>query len=513
MKRGVDCDPRACSASPARQWILAVVIVAGILAGTVSAHAASLQLSWNAPTTNADGTPLTDLAGYRIYIATAQPPCPGASFHTVPSPGSAPAPGETVSHRIAALSAGATYVLRVTAVDHTGNESACSASASGVAQPDLGVTPSATTDFGSVTTGSTVDRSFAVQNTTTTGISGTVSVGAPFSVVSGGSFSLAAGASQAVTVRFRPTTAGTFAGNVAFTAGGDTVSRVVTGVATAGAGVLLSVTKNGTGAGTVTSSPAGIACGTDCTETAAPGTQFTLAAAASSGSTFAGWSGPCTGTAACVVTLSAATTVVATFNASSTPAPVPVAGSLAPATAAAGSPGFTLTVNGSGFVAASVVRWNGAARATTLVGPTQLRAAIAAADVAAAGSAPVTVFTPAPGGGTSAPLTFSITALAAPLPPPDGLSVRQLRANSSGVAFVVRWSAVSGATAYRYVAGFNDGGAAQQGTVTSALWFQLRMPYHASGAPFGGFVCLRSVNAAGRQSAEQSCAPVAVPGR
>jgi hypothetical protein len=162
-----------------------------------------------------------------------------------------------------------------------------------------------------------------VQNTSTVSLSGTASVGAPFSVVAGGSFSLAAGASQTVTVRFQPTTAGTFTGNVNFTAGGTTLSRGVSGTATAPAPVTLSVTKNGTGTGTVTSAPAGIACGTDCSETAAGGTQFTLTATAAAGSTFAGWSGPCTGTAAtCAVALTAATTVTATFNSSlATPAP------------------------------------------------------------------------------------------------------------------------------------------------------------------------------------------------
>jgi hypothetical protein len=57
-----------------------------------------------------------------------------------------------------------------------------------------------------------------------------------------------------------------------------------------------------------------------------------------------------------------------------------------------------------------MVRWNGADRATTFVSASQLRAAIAASDIAAAGSLPVGVFTAAPGGGTSATQTFSVTA-------------------------------------------------------------------------------------------------------
>ena len=91
------------------------------------------------------------------------------------------------------------------------------------------------------------------------------------------------------------------------------------------------------------------------------------------------------------------------------PAPAIDPGGLSPATRLAGEAGFTLTVNGSGFNANSVVRWNGADRATTYVGPTQLSAAVTAADVAAAGTRPVNVFNPAPGGGTSGTVNFVVS--------------------------------------------------------------------------------------------------------
>ena len=89
--------------------------------------------------------------------------------------------------------------------------------------------------------------------------------------------------------------------------------------------------------------------------------------------------------------------------------PVPTLTSLSPTSAAAGGAAFTLTVNGSNFISGSVVRWNGSGRATTFVGNTQLTAAILAGDIANAGTAQVTVFNPAPGGGTSSPLTFTVT--------------------------------------------------------------------------------------------------------
>src|SRR6185503_11613719 len=91
-------------------------------------------------------------------------------------------------------------------------------------------------------------------------------------------------------------------------------------------------------------------------------------------------------------------------------APVPTLSTLTPASVTAPGGAFTLTVTGTNFVAASQVRWNGAARTTTFVSATQLTAAVAAADAAAPGTAPVTVFTPTPGGGTSGALAFTIDA-------------------------------------------------------------------------------------------------------
>lgn len=80
----------------------------------------------------------------------------------------------------------------------------------------------------------------------------------------------------------------------------------------------LSVAKAGTGAstGTVTSSVAGVACGSDCTEPYASGTSVSLTASAPAGTVFAGWSGACAGaTTTCTVTMSADRAVTATFNA------------------------------------------------------------------------------------------------------------------------------------------------------------------------------------------------------
>jgi len=77
---------------------------------------------------------------------------------------------------------------------------------------------------------------------------------------------------------------------------------------------LLTVQRAGNGAGTVTSSPAGINCGATCSSSFPNGATVTLKAKASSSSRFAGWSGVCTGTGDCVVHLTQATQVTAIFT-------------------------------------------------------------------------------------------------------------------------------------------------------------------------------------------------------
>ena len=89
--------------------------------------------------------------------------------------------------------------------------------------------------------------------------------------------------------------------------------------------------------------------------------------------------------------------------------PVPVISSLSPYSSFTGVESFTLTVNGTNFVDASQVQWNGVDRTTIFVSSTQLTAEIPAADITAAGTIPVTVVNPAPGGGTSNAVDFSIT--------------------------------------------------------------------------------------------------------
>jgi uncharacterized delta-60 repeat protein len=78
----------------------------------------------------------------------------------------------------------------------------------------------------------------------------------------------------------------------------------------------LTVTKAGTGTGSVQSSPAGVSCGAVCAGVLDDGVLVTLSATPAAGSAFAGWSGAgCSGTGACSLTMSADQAVTATFNA------------------------------------------------------------------------------------------------------------------------------------------------------------------------------------------------------
>jgi hypothetical protein len=92
-------------------------------------------------------------------------------------------------------------------------------------------------------------------------------------------------------------------------------AKSVTATFTALPNFTLTVTPGGTGKGLVTSSPAGITCGSTCSASFFSGETVTLTASASTGSTFTGWSGGvCTGTAPCQVTVTADTNVTATFK-------------------------------------------------------------------------------------------------------------------------------------------------------------------------------------------------------
>lgn len=119
------------------------------------------------------------------------------------------------------------------------------------------------------------------------------------------------------------------------------------------------------------------------------------------------------------------------------PPPTPPAmtvSSLSPNSAAAGGPAFTLNVAGSNFAQGAVVRWNSAARTTTFASTSQLTAAIPATDIAAAGTAQISVLNP--GGAVSGNLSFTVTSPATPAPSGQSFTLsvsRQGNATGKGV--------------------------------------------------------------------------------
>lgn len=173
---------------------------------TTAASAGQTTLHWSQPTTNEDGTPITDLSGYKIYYGTATK----NYSRTI-------AVGNVTTHTVANLVDGTTYYFAVTAFN-----------------------------------------SFSKESRFSTEI--TRKIPLPVQQYS------------------------------------------------------LTVIKEGRGTGTIASSPAGVNCGSDCSEAYNAGTSVTLTASPGNGSTFAGWTGACTGNYTCSITLDVARTVTATFQ-------------------------------------------------------------------------------------------------------------------------------------------------------------------------------------------------------
>jgi hypothetical protein len=129
------------------------------------------------------------------------------------------------------------------------------------------------------------------------------------------------------------------------------------------------------------------------------------------------------------------------------PNPAPAISSLSPAYASASGAAFTLTVNGTGFVANSTVNWGATALTTTYVSASKLTAAVSASEIASAGTSPVTVITPAPGGGTSNVLTFEIdSSNSTGTPPSFSVATAVVAAGSPASYAVTLPSSVTAAT-------------------------------------------------------------------
>jgi hypothetical protein len=132
--------------------------------------------------------------------------------------------------------------------------------------------------------------------------------------------------------------------------------------------VTLSVTKSGSGSGTVTSNPAGINCGSTCSAQFTGGTPVTMTATADAGSTFTGWSNgtgsvTCTGTGTCAATLNATSAVQATFVLNVTQF------SVTPGTATANGGGGTVQCSADGGAAGPCGSYNVGTAVTITASP------------------------------------------------------------------------------------------------------------------------------------------------
>ncbi|MBA3393842.1 MAG: hypothetical protein H0T89_14435 [Deltaproteobacteria bacterium] len=175
-----------------------------------------------------------------------------------------------------------------------------------------------------VTAPTSVTASFALDDVTlfvSRGGTGTGTVmSTPAGISCGADCEQTYAAGQATTLTATPEAGSTFAGWTGAGCSGTAPCTITMTAATTVTATFtlemhaLAVTRAGNGSGAITSTPGGIACGADCGELYNHGTSVTLAAAPSTGSTFTGWSGACTGTGACVVPMTAARSVTATFT-------------------------------------------------------------------------------------------------------------------------------------------------------------------------------------------------------
>ena len=178
----------------------------------------------------------------------------------------------------------------------------------------------------------------------------------------------------------------------------------------------------------------------------------------------------------------------ASFNINQAARPVPRITTINPNDAGAGGADFTLTVNGQNFFSDSVVRWNGSARLTTFANSTLLTAQIPAADIANAGTANVTVFTPPVGGGESNLVNFTINAPPNPVPAITSLSPATVSAGDPAFTLTVNGTGfVAGSVA-------QVNGANRQTTVVSTT--QLTVPITAEEIAISGSVAIRVFNPA-----------------
>jgi phospholipase C len=133
----------------------------------------------------------------------------------------------------------------------------------------------------------------------------------------------------------------------------------------------LSVQASGAGGGTISSTPQGINCGQACSASFSSGTKVTLTASPAANSFFSGWSGGCSGTGVCTLTLTQNTSVTANFssspmltvavngNGTGTVASTPAGISCGATCSASFSPGTSVTLTATLGTNSAFVGWSG----------------------------------------------------------------------------------------------------------------------------------------------------------
>jgi plastocyanin len=110
---------------------LFLLVFRGLVGGAI---AGVLDVTWAAPTTNTDGSPLTSLDTYRVYYSSGtSTPCPGSAPLTVSGSGFS---GATVTFTLTGLTEHTVYYVSIAAVSRNGNVSSCSQVAFAPARPD-----------------------------------------------------------------------------------------------------------------------------------------------------------------------------------------------------------------------------------------------------------------------------------------------------------------------------------------------------------------------------------------
>ena len=187
-------------------WFLMLLVFSTLIFQTGNTYAGQAALSWTAPTTNTDGTPLTDLAGYNIYYGTAS----GDYTQNVNV-------GNVTNYTVSNLAAG-TYYFAATAYDTSGNQSAYSnvVSASIASQATLTVSDSGTgsgtviSSPSGISCGTTCSGTYnsgtAVTLTATAGANSTFAGWSGGGCTGTGTCSLSVNANTTVTATFTATT-------------------------------------------------------------------------------------------------------------------------------------------------------------------------------------------------------------------------------------------------------------------------------------------------------------------